>query len=125
MSTDHLLFSIGREVYAVLANGTDGYPVVEAEVTGRRTEYRPSIGQVNIIEARSKTTNHGFAFAVEDELFPGTTLHIDWLDAIEESGRRCQSLVERTRRERAEWNAMTNAEQCAHMGYGIGRYTGD
>jgi len=122
---DHLLYSIGRKVYAVLANAADGYPVVEAEVIGRSTQYRSTVGNVNIIEARSLTTNHTFRFAVEDRIGCGTTLHPERIEAVEESGLRCLSYVERLRSDQAKWDAMTNAEQCAHMGYGIGRYTGD
>jgi hypothetical protein len=31
----------------------------------------------------------------------------------------------RRQRDAAKWASMTNAEQCASMGYGVGRYTGD
>jgi len=117
---------IPTTVYAVLANGTDGYPVVEAEVTRVYTQFNSRNHKNDIVvEARSKTTNHSFRNTVTEDLFRGTDLHLDLLDAVEESGRKCAEMVERTRQGRAEWNAMTNAEQCASMGYGVGRYTGD
>jgi hypothetical protein len=113
-------------VYAVLRNGTDGFPVVEAEVVSVRTEFNTRNHKTDIVvEAKSKTTNHTFRNTVTEDLFRGTELHIDLLDAVEESGRKCTEMVARDRKQRAEWNAMSNAEQCAAMGYGVGRYTGD
>lgn len=117
---------IPTKVHAVLMNGTDGYPVVEAEVIEiRQKPSRTHRGMDTVVVAKATKSNHRFERNLDDELFAGARIYIDMLDAVEESGKQCAAMVERTKRERAEWNAMSNAEQCASMGYGVGRYTGD
>lgn len=46
-------------------------------------------------------------------------------EALAEAARYNEFIKRDQERKASEWAAMTNAEQCASMGYGVGAYCGD